>query len=215
MVIGVTGGIASGKSSFTQSLKSKGAIAFSADEAARAVLLPSGAVMRSLKEAFGARVFLNDMSLDREWLAKKTFSDFSARETLEGITHPAILRLLRAQLEATQVDFPPHCIAVAEIPLLYEKNLTEWFDLVVVVSSSESARIERLKLRNSLDETSARARFAAQWPLERKIALADIVIANDGDLEALREKATKFWKALTPLSGRSLNAAEKKFLRSL
>ncbi len=215
MVIGVTGGIASGKSVFTQSLKSKGAIAFSADEAARAVLSTSGAVMRNLREAFGDRAFSPDMKLDRDWLAKKVFSDFSARETLEGITHPAILRLLRAQMEATQVDFPPQCIAIVEIPLLYEKNLTSWFDLVVVVSSSESARIERLKLRNSLDETSARARFAAQWPLERKIALADIVIANDGDLEALRLKANEFWKALKALSGRSLNAAEKKFLRSL
>ena len=215
MVIGVTGGIASGKSSFTQSLKLKGAIAFSADEAARAVLSHSGAVIRNLRKAFGERAFSSDSKLDRDWLAEKVFSDFSARETLEGITHPAILRLLRAQMEATQVDFHPLCIAVVEIPLLYEKNLTSWFDLVVVVSSSESARIERLKLRNSLDETSARSRFAAQWPLERKIALADIVITNDGDLEELRQKAAEFWKALNALSGRSLNAAEKKFLRSL
>ena len=215
MVIGVTGGIATGKSSFTQSLKSMGAIAFSADEAARAILLPNGVVLREIANEFGDKAIAFGRTLDREWLAKKVFSDIGARTKLEGIVHPAILRLLRAQIDATKVDFPLNSIVIVEIPLLYEKNLTEWFDLVAVVTAPENVRIERLKTRNSLDETSARERIAAQWPLDRKIELAEIVVANDEDLEALQLKAETVWKALKALSGRSLNAAEKKSLRSL
>lgn len=189
-VLGITGGIATGKSLVTRRFRQQGALVFSADEAARAILTPGGSVLDAIRDAFGAEMLLPDGSLDRARLGQRIFADAAARARLNRLTHPPILRLLRAQIEAAREDFPCALIAV-EVPLLYEANLQDWFDSVLVVTAPERAQIARLRARDGLSEAQARQRIAAQRPLKDKAARADIVLSNDGtpaDLEAATDR---------------------------
>lgn len=177
-VIGITGGLATGKSAVTRLFRARGITVFSADEAARAILTEP--VRKSIAEAFGPEVLRPDGSLDRARLGALVFADPEARERLNHLTHPPILRLLRAQIESACKDLPPGSIVAVEVPLLYEIELSGWFDSVLVVSASESVQRTRLQSRNRLDSEEANRRIRAQWPLQEKEARADYVITNNG-----------------------------------
>src|SRR4051794_34299415 len=114
-VVGITGGLATGKSLVTALFRAEGAVVFSADEAARAVLEPNGPVLREIARAFGAEMLRPDGSLDRARLARRIFADAQARAQLNRITHPPILRLLRAQIEGAQDDLPPGTVIAVEV----------------------------------------------------------------------------------------------------
>lgn len=195
-VLGITGGLATGKSLVATLLRQKGATVFSADEAARAILTPDGSVLREIVRAFGEAMRQPDGSLDRARLGARVFADPLARQRLEQITHPPILRLLRAQIESAQDDLPITNVIAVEVPLLYETHLQAWFDCVLVVSASEATQLERLRTRNGLDEAEARRRLNAQWPLAEKVRLADEVIVNDGAPGALEVAVEALWKRL-------------------
>lgn len=195
-VIGITGGLATGKSLVTRLLGAKGATVFSADEAARAVLSPNGAVLQEIVRAFGPEMRRPDGSLDRGRLGQRIFADPEARERLNRIMHPPILRLLRAQIESARADLPPDAVIVVEVPLLYETGMQDWFDRVVVVTASEASQIARLQARNGLDEAEARRRLAAQWPMREKVRLADEVVINDGTREEAAEAVEALWQRL-------------------
>ncbi len=198
--VGLTGGIASGKSAVLRLLQQRGAVVFSADEAARAVLSPKSSALRQIREAFGAHVFATDGTLLRSQLAALIFQDAQARQTLNQITHPPILRLLAAQIESAQCELSPQNIVIAEIPLLYEDRLQSWFDVVAVVSASQEIRLQRLAERNGLTREEGIKRLKAQIPLEEKAAYADIVIENNGDLLALSEEVKSLWQTLQTLN---------------
>ena len=198
-VIGITGGLATGKSLVTALLQEQGAVTFSADEAARAVLDPGGRVLAEIARAFGPEVLLPEGRLDRALLGERVFRDPQARERLEQITHPPILSLLRAQIEAAASDLSAGAVIGVEVPLLYETHLQGWFDHIVVVAASETTRIARLRIRNGLSESQARNRLQTQWPLTAKIARADYVINNDGALSALKAAVEDLWNRLRPL----------------
>src|SRR5579859_2739948 len=170
LVVGITGGLATGKSLVTRRLHALGAITFSADEAARAVLTPP--LLARLAATFGGAILTADGRLDRGALAQRIFADPMARALLEQITHPPILRLLRAQIDACQVDLPATSVVAVEVPLLFETHLESWFERIVVVTTSESVQNVRLRARSGLDEAEARRRLAAQWPLALKQARA-------------------------------------------
>lgn len=196
MLIGITGGLATGKSTVARMLQQKGAVVFSADEAARAVLTPGGPALSSLVAAFGPEILLPDGSLDRAYLGKRIFADPIARERVNRILHPPILRLLRAQIEGARDDLPSGSVIALEVPLLFETQMQDWFELIVVVTASESKQIERLLARNGLDETEARRRLAAQWPLADKVAQADYVVVNDGSPDTLAAAVDALWAKL-------------------
>ncbi|MCS6777948.1 MAG: dephospho-CoA kinase [Chloroherpetonaceae bacterium] len=189
-ILGVTGGVATGKSTVMRLLKARGVTVFSADEAARATLTPE--VLEAIAGAFGSEVLLPDGNLDRKRLGEKVFADPQARQTLNRITHPPVLRLLRAQIDAATVDLPGDTLVAVEVPLLYEAGLSDWFDSVLVVSAPEPVQIARLMARNGLTEAEARQRIAAQWPLQDKEARADHVIRNDGAPEQLAAAVDAF-----------------------
>ncbi len=195
-VLGITGGLATGKSLVTRLLHARGATTFSADEASRAVLVPGGPVLRRIADVFGPTVLTPDGQLDRAALGRRVFADSQARRQLEQILHPPILQLLRAQIESAQDDLPPRSVIAVEIPLLYETNLQSWFDLIVVVTASESIQIARLRARNGLSEAEARRRIAAQWPLADKAVRADVVIANNGTRAELEAAVDALWQKL-------------------
>jgi dephospho-CoA kinase len=196
LTLGITGGLATGKSLVTRLMREHGAVVFSADQAARAVLIPNGQTLRQIAEAFGPDVLNADGSLDRALLGRRVFADTSARSILNRITHPPILRLLRAQMDACSVDLPPDTIVAVEVPLLFETKIQTWFERIVVVTASERVQVSRLDVRDLLPEAEAYSRIAAQMPLSHKIALADGVIVNDGSVETLTAAVDTLWNEL-------------------
>ena len=195
-LIGLTGGIATGKSAVTRLLAARGATTFSADEAARAVLVRNGTALNRIVQEFGPEMRTPAGDLDRARLGRLVFADPEARRQLERILHPLIRSLLRAQIEAAQRDLPADTVIVVEIPLLYEGGLETWFDAVIVVTAPEPLQHERLRRRNSLDDEEAQRRIAAQWPLARKVARADYVLDNDASLPQLEAAVEKLWREL-------------------
>lgn len=202
-LIGLTGGIATGKSTVTRLLAALGAVTFSADEAARAVLVRNGPALRRIAAEFGPEILTPAGDLDRARMGRAVFADDSVRQRLERILHPLIRSLLRAQIEAAQRDLPPDTLIVVEIPLLYEGGLETWFDQVVVVAAPETVQRERLQQRSGLNAEESRRRLAAQWPLDRKIARADQVVVNAGSLPQLEAAVETLW----PLLKRGRNTA--------
>ena len=198
MLIGITGGIATGKSLALRVLRRKGGLIFSADEAARSTGSPEGSVFKRIVELFGENVLVSDREIDRARVSKIVFENDDMRKKLNQITHPPIIRLLKSQIDSTRVDFPPDTIVIVEVPLLFETKLACWFDLVVVISSPESLQIERLKTRNSMDEVSALSRIRSQMNDTQRRRLADVVLDNIGSVENFEKTVENFWSTLIP-----------------
>ncbi len=194
LTVGITGGLATGKSLVTRRLQTLGAVTFSADEAARAVLTPQSGLLEQIAARFGADMLLADGRLDRSRLAQRVFDDASARAQLNQIMHPPILRLLRAQIDACRVDLPPTTVVAVEVPLLFETRLEDWFERIVVVTASQSVQVARLCARSGLDEAQARRRVSTQWPLAEKAARADVVLHNDGTIPDLQRSVDGLWQ---------------------
>lgn len=197
VTVGITGGLATGKSAVTALLRTHGAIVFSADEAARAVMTPDGPTLQRIAAAFGQSAKNKDGSLNRAYLAERIFTDSESRKMLDRITHPPILRLLQAQIEACITDLSLVPVIAVEVPLLFETKMQTWFERIIVVTASQEIQVFRLASRNHLSEREARQRIAAQMPLQDKVAMADYVIVNDGAIEALRQEVARLWQDLT------------------
>ncbi len=196
MIVGITGGIATGKTTVTSMLQVRGAVTFSADEAARAILYKNGPAYIQVVSTFGDRVITDSGEIDRAVLGSIIFQDEDSRLALNAIMHPQIRRLLFEQIESAKYDFPLPNIIITEIPLLYEGRLESWFEHVVVVAASVTVQTNRLVQRNQLSETQAAKRIQVQMPLAEKIAQASYVVWNDGDIEELSPQVDNLWKNL-------------------
>ncbi len=195
LILGVTGNIASGKSTIARALEKLGATLVDADQLARTVVAPGSLVLSRLTERFGADILLADGRLNRIRLGEIIFADSSARSDLNAIMHPAIARLAverLGQLKAT-VGIP---LVVYEAPLLFEVGAKTRVDRVLVVRIDPELQLQRLVLRDGLDETAAKQRLAAQMPQEEKLARADFVIDNSGSLEATLRQVDALWQQL-------------------
>jgi len=184
LVVGLTGGIASGKSAVTARFEALGVTVADADLAARAVVASGSPALAMIAERFGAAMLLDDGTLDRARLRAHVFADVAERKALEAITHPAIRELLREQCEQA-----PGPYAMAAIPLLTEaggRAAYPWLDRVLVVDAPEALQLARLMQRDGIDATLAGQMIAAQASREARLALADDVVANDGLPEALQ-----------------------------
>ncbi len=179
--IGLTGGIASGKSEAARLFAALGAAVIDTDQLAREVLRPGTPGLREVTRTFGEDMLLPDGTLDRRALRHVIFSDPAARKRLEAITHPRIVDLLRERL-ATISEAP---YVLVEIPLLDESGLAGELDRILVVDAPEETRLKRLMQRDREDEDKARAALDAQVSRSKRLALADDVIRNDGGLENL------------------------------
>jgi len=196
-VVGLTGGIASGKSTVRHILEGLGAPTLSSDAVAREVVRPGQPAWEAVVAAFGSEVLRADGQLDRRRLAEFIFADPARRRQLEAATHPAIRERTLAWVEAQR-----HAGALAvvcEIPLLFEVGLDRpgsFVDRIWVVQVRPEVQWERLRRRDGLSEAEARARLASQWPLAVKAAAAHRVIDNNGSLEQLREVVAAAWREL-------------------
>jgi len=201
LILGVTGGIASGKSLVTEIFRSLGALVVSADELAREAVLPGSETLCRLVGQFGRDILQADGSLDRKTLAERVFTNAGAREALNRITHPAIAALAEKRLQ--ELSQQAGRLVVYEAPLLFEAGAEKRVDAVLVVSIDEPLQVERLMRRDGLTEGQARARIAAQMPQAEKVARADYVIDNSGSPEATAEQVRKIFRelgALPPLA---------------
>ncbi|MBY9080320.1 dephospho-CoA kinase [Paenibacillus sp. HN-1] len=181
MIMGLTGGIASGKSTVSALLVSKGARLIDADAIAREIMLPGHEVLASVAEAFGAGVLQPDGTLNRSKLGDIVFHDPEALKTLNGLTHPVIRRITRERMEAFEREDASR-LTVVDIPLLYETEQEDMFEKILVVYVPRKVQISRLITRNGLTEEQARARLDSQMDIELKREKADYVIDNSGDL---------------------------------
>ena len=177
--VALTGGIATGKSTVAAGLRARGVPVVDADQLARAAVAPGSAGLREVIARFGPGVVAADGGLDRAGLGRIVFADAAARHDLERIVHPRVRAEVAAFFSAAG-DVPA---AVAEIPLVYESGWHRAFDAVVVAACHPRLQLARLRARDRLDEGEARARLAAQWPIEDKARLADRVILTGGTLE--------------------------------
>lgn len=195
LVLGITGGVATGKSTVTRMFADLGAPAISADTLARDLLSPGTPATRAVLAAFPDCALGGTAEvIDRAALAHRVFGDPVARRQLEALTHPSIVAALRAQVAAWHDAAGPGP-AVAEIPLLFESRLESLPDHIVVISCPEADQLARLRDRLG-DETQARKVIATQWPLAQKVARAQTVITTDVSLEETRRQVEALWARL-------------------
>jgi dephospho-CoA kinase len=204
-VVGLTGGIASGKSTFSALLRARGAPVIDADTLARAVVEPGTPALAAIVREFGPEVLRSDGTLDRKRLGARVFADVGLRRRLESITHPAIHAAMTSEVARLAAQGEP--LAFYDVPLLYEVGLEGAVDAVAVVWAPREAQRERLIKRDGLTPAEAEARLAAQLAIDEKAARADFVIENVGPAEALGEKADRLLADLRRGLGRRLPKA--------
>lgn len=192
--VGLTGNIASGKSSVAEVWRAFGATVVDADVLARRAVEPGTPALRRIVDAWGQEVLDASGALDRARLREIVFRDAAARQRLESIVHPAVGALREAEYEAARAAGAN--IVVADIPLLFEAGLQDEFDVVVLVDAPAELRLRRIVENRGLSEEEARRMIEAQMPAEQKRGQADVVICNDGTQEQLRERAASVWHDL-------------------
>lgn len=194
-LIGLTGGIASGKSTIARRLAEHGAVVVDADRIAREVVEPGTPALAQIAETFGPGVIAADGSLDRPALGAIIFADEDARLRLNAITHPAVLATSTERFRAAG-EADPDAVVVYDVPLLVESANAYPFDLVVVAHASAATRIRRLMELRGTDEAEARRRVGSQATDEERLAVADVVIDTDGTLEQTLAQTDLLWERL-------------------
>lgn len=193
-LIGLTGGIATGKSTVAAELKARGAAVIDADLLAREVVEPGRPALSDIVEMFGQEMLQSDGSLDRPRLAALVFADENARHDLERITHPRVRDLMMRRIgEAIAAD--PELV-VAEVPLLFETRSVDLYEGVMVAYAPPDVQIARVMARDGIDEHAARQRLAAQMPIDEKRDRATWVIDNSGPVDATRRQVRDWWELL-------------------
>lgn len=193
LLVGLTGGLASGKSTVASLLARRGAIVVDADELSRRAVAPGTPGLARIVETFGREVLDASGSLDRAALAAVVFADREKRRVLESIVHPEVFRLLGRVVNGYRAT---DAVVVFDAPLIVETGFHEACDLVVVVSSPVEAQVARVVRTRGMSEDDARRRIASQAPPTERERHADIVIRNDGTLDQLEEHVDSVWKEL-------------------
>jgi dephospho-CoA kinase len=193
-LIGLTGGIASGKSVVASRLAAHGAIIIDADVIAREVVEPGTAALRAIAEEFGSSVITPDGALDRASLGAIIFPNPERRRALDAITHPAVWRRTQELFEEARKR-DPRAVVVNDVPLLAEavEERRTAFDLIVVVQASIQTRIERLVNLRGMSRDEVLHRLNSQATDAERLAIADVVIDSDGTLESTLEQTDELW----------------------
>jgi dephospho-CoA kinase len=188
-LIGLTGGIASGKSTVARQLVALAVVVVDADALAREVVAKDSEGLAEIVSVFGPEVLTADGNLNREHMALLVFNDPAARQQLNAITHPRIALLSAQRIAQAQLSDTPY--VVYEAPLLVETGAHKAMAALIVVAAPAELQLTRIKARDGLDDDAARTRLAAQLPLEKKLEAADYVIHNDANQAALLEQTLR------------------------
>jgi dephospho-CoA kinase len=183
-IIGLTGGIATGKSTAAKFLQQQGLCVLDADQVAHELLAPGKANYEHVVNAFGSHILASDKTIDRKKLGKIVFSNLEELRRLEALTHPAIRKAIEDRLK--QWEEAGELVVVLDHPLLYEMNMDQFVDETWVVICSSKTQKERIRQRDGLTGEVAKERINAQMPLEEKASRARRIFYNDGSLEELQ-----------------------------
>ena len=199
-IVGITGGIACGKTTVSDLLAEKGAIPINADEIGHQLLKADSPVIDELTEAFGTDILETSGDVSRKKLGAIVFKDKAARERLNGILHPLIIERSRGHARQLVKD-DPTCVVLLDAPLLIEAGAYDTVDMIVVVTASPETQLRRTLERGiaqgrPLTETEVQARIDSQMPVTEKVKYADVVIENEGDLEALHKQVDDLWEKI-------------------
>ncbi len=193
LLVGLTGGIGSGKSTVAELLAERGAVVIDADDLARRAVAPGTSGFDRVVETFGRDILGPDGGIDRATLADVVFADPSRLRELEAIIHPEVARLL---VESVEPYRDTDDVIVYAVPLLAERGMAEGFDVVVVVVADVDRRIERLMRDRGMTAEEVRARVAAQLTDEERARVADVLLDNDGEPERLTPQVNRLWTDL-------------------
>lgn len=199
LVVGLTGNIGSGKSTVAQMLSERGATIIDADILARRAVETGTAAYDRIVSRWGSEIVAPDGQLDRAALRRIVFADHEQLEELNQIVHPEVERLRNRLVE--QARKRGDRVVICDIPLLFERHMTDRVDRIILVDAHRAIRLERLVKDRGLRETEAMDMIAAQMPAELKRARADYVLDNDGTLTQLERKVADVWAALIDVDG--------------
>ncbi len=194
LVVGLTGGIASGKSTVSRMFEEAGVPVICADELAREAVDPGSPLLGEIRRLFGDAVIDRQGRLDRAAMARLVFQDASRRKILESIVHPWVMA--ETQRRIKELATQGHAVVVVDVPLLYEVGWKAAFDQVIVVYVPDAIQAARLTERNEMDPLEVSARLRAQMPIEEKRKRADVVVDNSGTIEETRRQVEKVLAAL-------------------
>jgi dephospho-CoA kinase len=192
--IGLTGNIASGKSEVAKMLADRGATVIDADQLAREAVEPETQALRDIVKRWGKDILKSDGSLDRAALRRIVFADQFELDALNRIVHPGVTRLRDREIARAKERGDP--IVICVIPLLFERNIVDEFDAIVLVDAPRPLRLERLVATRAMEATDAMNMIASQMPAELKRARADYVIENIGSLQELERDVDALWSSL-------------------
>ena len=196
MIIGLTGGIASGKSTVSNYLAELGAIIIDADKIAHEIMEKGKTAYWQVIEAFGREILAENGEIDRSRLGKIVFNNLEKKKILEEITHPQVIREMREKIEEYRAE---NKVIVLDIPLLFEAGLEFMVDEIWVVYVDRGTQLQRLMARDGLSYEEANKRIQAQMSLEKKRDLADFVINNKGNIEDLKRQVLLKWREINEI----------------
>ena len=199
ILVGLTGGVATGKSTVAKMFKRCGAVVIDADQLARDVVKPGKPAWRAIVTLFGRTVLNPDRSLDRQALGSIVFRNRTKRRQLERIIHPRVARE-QQRLVRRVAKRKPHAVVIYEVPLLFEAGVDKRVDTIIVVTADRETQIARLKKRNGLSRTEALRRISSQMPLAKKIQQADHVLNGTLPRPSLRKQVGQLIKSLRRLA---------------
>jgi dephospho-CoA kinase len=193
--VGLTGGIASGKSTVAQMFVALGAHLIDFDKLAHEVQEPGRPAWKEIVRYFGDGILNQDDTINRNRLAQIVFTDKKQLEALNNIVHPLVYNLWQERLAKIKRQ-AEHAIVLSDVPLLFEGKMQDLFDLTMLILISPAEQIIRLMARNGLSSDEAQIRLQSQMPIADKIGLADIVIDNQGDIVQTEKKVAEIWQQL-------------------
>ncbi|MEW6094950.1 MAG: dephospho-CoA kinase [bacterium] len=200
LVVGLTGGLATGKTTIAEIFNTLGAIIIDADKVAREIVKPNSSTWQELTEYFGTKILNDDLTINRKLLSDLVFSNETYRIKLNEITHPTIIQRIKEEIEKLRSSGKAK-IVIIDAPLLIEAKMASMVDRLIVVTASEITQIKRVMKRDNLSPDAAKNKINSQMPLSEKVKLADFVIDTDCQKTELKEKVIKIWDKLTLVTG--------------
>jgi len=197
LIVGLTGGIVSGKSTVALMFKDLGAKIVDADKLGHSVVLPHKPAWEKIVKIFGKDILQNDLTIDREKLGKIVFANQPLLKKLNEITHPEITKIIKKEIDSVKnKTYNQKKILIIDAALIYEAKIDRLMDKIIVVYIDEDEQIKRLIKRNNLSKDEALQRIKSQMPMKEKVKMADYVIDNSNSLDKTKKQVEKIWKSL-------------------